>query len=138
MEGNQYWKRRASHGRPRKFATAEALWQAASAYFEWCDNTPLTRKDYKGWAAKQVNIPLTRPYTLSGFSLFNNIGINYLKQLKASLAPEEQELYFTITRIEKIIWVQQFEGACVGVFNPLIIGRSLNTRNTSHQVQKSY
>lgn len=131
MEGNQYSRSHTRYGRPHKFATAEALWQAACAYFEWCDATPLTISECTSWHTKQAHIPLNRPYTLSGFSLFNNLGTNYLKQLKASLAPEEQELYFTIVRIESIIWVQQFEGACVGIFNPLIIARSLSLRNMS-------
>ncbi|QMU30140.1 terminase small subunit [Adhaeribacter radiodurans] len=133
IQGNNC-KRRTKHGRPRRFITPEALWQAASAYFEWCDINPLTKPELNRWYGKQDCISLIRPYTLRGFCQFNKIGVNYLKQLKASLAPHEQELYFTIIRIEKIIWVQQFEGACVGAFNPLIIARSLALNNKTQQV----
>ena len=40
LYGNQYWKLRKSHGRKRKFTSAEELTQTCNEYFEWVKANP--------------------------------------------------------------------------------------------------
>lgn len=122
---NTFWKNRSTHGRDKLFATSEDLLQAAYEYFEWCDDNPWYKVDFKGKDLEQVEIPTTRPYTLSGLCLYLGCSQNYFRQFKSS-PPENAEDFLTvISRIEQIIETQQFEGATVGAFNANIISRKL-------------
>ncbi|MBK0403885.1 DNA-packaging protein [Adhaeribacter sp. BT258] len=118
-------------GRPRRFATPEQLWQAASAYFEWCEAHPLFKVQWVGGIAKRVNIEIPRPFTLSGLRLHLRCGVNYLSQLKKRLtdSPQDRELEDIINRIELVIYEQKFVGAAVGIYNVSIIARDLGLMN---------
>lgn len=123
--GNQFWKLRSKHGRDRLFKTPELLWEAACQYFEWCDQHPWHRTDYKGKDAIHVTIPTARPYTLSGLCIYLGCNTQYFAQFKASLPKEEKDFSLVITRIEQTIFTQKLEGAAVGAFNANIIARDL-------------
>jgi hypothetical protein len=144
--GNQFWKQRSKHGRDKLFTTPELLWEAASEYFEWCDNNPwikveqlskptTTTEEVVTGAGKTKNatkkqtlhyiaeLPTARPYTLTGLCLYLDCGKNYFDQFKDSEGNEG--FSGVITRIEDIIYTQKFEGAAVGAFNANIIARDL-------------
>lgn len=125
-KGNQFWKQRSKHGRDKLFATPELLWEAACEYFAWCDDSPIVKKDVvrNGKNAGDViEIPMQRPYSLSGFLFYVGAGDAYWRQFKIA---DHKGFSTVINDIEKVIETQQFEGATVGIFNANIIARKLN------------
>ncbi len=124
-KGNQFWKLRSKHGRDKLFETPDLLWEAASEYFDWCDNNPW----YKNEAIKSgdmagttMKVETARPYTITGFLLYIGTSDAYWRQFKS----EGHKDYSTvIDEIEKAIYTQKFEGAAVGAFNANIIARDL-------------
>lgn len=122
--GNQFWKLRSKHGRDKLFVTPDLLWQAACEYFEWCDENPWiqkkTKDHFKGTDVEET--PTQRPYSLSGFLLYIDASLSFWKEFKKA---NHEDFLPIITRIEKVIETQQFEGAIVGAFNANIIARKL-------------
>ena len=119
--GNEFWKRRAKHGRDKIFTDPEILWQSALEYFEWCNQNPLIEIDFVGKDALQVEKPKMRAFTWSGLELY--LDIDSLREYKSN--PDYKEFSHVITRIEKIMYTQKFEGAAAGFLNPNIIARDL-------------
>lgn len=130
-KGNQFWKQRSSHGREMLFASPSLLWEAACEYFQFCDDNPWIKTDYKGSEIVQVEIPTARPYSLSGLCIFLDCSTSYFRTFK-SIADEEKKDFLTvIEKIEEVIKTQQFEGATVGAFNANIIARTLGLTDNS-------
>jgi hypothetical protein len=119
--GNEFWKRRTKHGRDKLFTKPELLWQAAQEYFQWCFDNPLIEIDFVGKDATQVQKPKIRAFTWSGLELY--LDIDSLREYKSN--PDYKEFSHIITRIEKIMYTQKFEGAAAGLLNPNIIARDL-------------
>lgn len=134
--GNQFWKLRSKHGRDKLFATPELLWDAACEYFQWCDKNPWIRIDFKGKDADQVEIPTSRPYTLTGLCLYLGCNQAYFRTFKCQLPKDEIDFNTIITRIEEVIETQQFEGAIVGAYNANIIARKLGLSDKAEIEQK--
>jgi hypothetical protein len=124
-KGNQFWKLRSKHGRDKLFATADLLWEAACEYFQWCDNNPWQKTDFKGKDIQEVKIPIQRPYTLSGLCLYLDCNQDYFNQFEDRLTDKDKDFSGVITRIREIIYTNKFEGAAVGTFNANIIARDL-------------
>ncbi|MDH6304622.1 hypothetical protein M2459_001357 [Parabacteroides sp. PF5-5] len=123
-KGNQFWKLRSKHGRDKLFATPELLWEAASEYFQWCDDHPwaVSKTKKKEDKTETEETPTQRPYTISGLMLYCDASQSFWRKFK----DEDHKDFFTvITRIEGVIETQQFEGATVGAFNANIIARKL-------------
>jgi hypothetical protein len=127
-KGNQFWKLRNKHGRNKLFESPELLLQSAHEYFDWCDKHTW----YKQEAVKSgsecgriIDIPIKRPYSISGLCVYLECGQNYFYQFKKNCSAEFLE---AIERIENIIETQQFEGAVIGSFNSSIIARKLGLR----------
>lgn len=132
--GNKFWQNRSRHGREKLFATPELLLNAAEEYFAWCDENPW----YKSEAIKSgdrcgdiVNIPLKRPYTLSGLCVYLDVNETYFRTFRSQLPPGEIDFNSVISAIEQIIYTQKFEGAAVGAFNANIIARDLGLKEKS-------
>lgn len=119
--GNKFWELRAKNGRDILFATSELLWEAATEYFEWCDDNPLIEIDFKGKDADRVSIPHLRPYTLHGLCLYLDCGTAYFR----NFTPPTDDFKSVITRITETIYSQKFTGAASGFLNPNIIARDL-------------
>lgn len=122
--GNQFWKLRSKHGRNKLFASPEMLWDAACEYFSWCDKHPWNKVDFKGAMVEKVKIPTERPYTISGLCLYLDCDRSYFAKFKSNLKADD-DFFTVITRIEDVIYTQQFEGATVGAYNGNIIARAL-------------
>ena len=122
--GNQFWKLRAKHGRDHIFKTPEALWEAAVEYFEYTDSRRLERTEFNGKDAKECKVPISVPYTMTGLCIFLDVNTNYFRQFKTD-KKELTGFSVVISRIEEIIYTQKFEGAAVGIFQPMIIARDL-------------
>jgi len=76
--GNQVWKARSSHGRKPIFKNEDALWKAASEYFEYVEDNPFIT--YKGVLDKDnsiVQIPQyhPKPFTIGGLCVFLDISL---------------------------------------------------------------
>lgn len=120
-QGNQFWKLRSKHGRDKLFESPEVLWEEACAYFEWCDKNPLESIEYYGKDAERCEVPKMRAYTWSGLEHY--LDIESLRDYKTN--PNYKDFSQVITRIEKIIYTQKFEGAAAGLLNANIISRDL-------------
>lgn len=130
--GNKFWQNRTRHGREKIFASPELMWAAAEEYFEWCDNNPWYHNDAikSGERAGEIiKIPIARPYTLSGLTLYLRTSESYFRSFKSTLKEEDKDFLTIISEIESVIYTQKFEGAAVGTFNANIIARDLGLRD---------
>lgn len=128
-KNNQYWKLRSKHGKSKLFATPDLLWEAACSYFEWADTHKYVKtriKKSKAIVLYKQNTIKERPYTLKSLCLYIGASSGWWFNFKNACIKQKQEDFIeVISRIEDIVETQQFEGACVGVFNPNIIARML-------------
>jgi hypothetical protein len=140
-KGNQFWKLRSKHGRNYLFENPDALWAAACEYFQWCDDNPFIKAeaktvnigDYQS-VIKIAELPVMRPYTMHGLTIYLDCGIVYFEQFekllkekieKDSSDQKSNDFSLVCTRIREIIYEQKFTGAASGFFNASIIGRDL-------------
>jgi hypothetical protein len=127
-EGNQFWKARSTHGRRPIFADADALWAAATEYFEWVEANPLKEAQafaYQG-AVTTHELPKMRAMTLMGLCLFLDITRETFGQYR-----DRNGFADVTTRIDDVIRTQKFEGASAGLLNPNIIARDLGLADKS-------
>lgn len=127
-KGNQFWKLRNKQGRDTLFETSEKVIDAAFEYFDWCDKHPLYRQEAVksgSECGRIIDIPIRRPYSLSGLCCYLQCSQNYFYQFKKKSNEKFKE---ALELIENIIETQQFEGAVVGIFNTSIIARKLGLR----------
>ena len=131
--GNRFWEQRSSHGRKPIFETPEQLWDAACEYFEWVEDNPLSEMkafSYQGEIIK-TDIPKMRAMTESGLCLFLDIGVSTLHDYK-----KNKDFSEVISRIEKVIFTQKFEGAAADMLNANIISRELGLSDKT-QIEQS-
>lgn len=117
--GNQFWKLAENAGRPRLFKNPEELWDKAVEYFQWCDENPLISYEWNGKDPVKCTLEKMRAYTWSGLEYYLNI--DSLREYKTTY----KEFSHIISRIEKVLYTQKFEGAAAGLLNPNIIARDL-------------
>lgn len=121
-EGNKWWQKRTKHGRDKLFQDPKLLWESACEYFEATDKRKWVKKDWVGKDAEEVERENETPYTKSGLALYLDCDWRTIEALKSDTNPDFAHI---ISRIEKIIYTQKFEGAAVGAFNANIIAREL-------------
>ena len=137
--GNDFWNLRSEHGRKRLFETPQLMWEAATKYFQWCEENPLIEIDFKGKDADRVQIPKMRPFTLHGVCHYMDCNTGYFNDFMSSIKGKKDRLSLdfslVITRIKEMIYNQKYTGAASGFLNPNIIARDLgladNTKNTN-------
>ena len=121
---NNYWQCRNKHGKDQKY-TPDSLWKEAEKYFAWVDEHPLW--EMKLFAFQGVvtehQVPKMRAMTITAFELFADICPNTWKNYK-----NNEDYVQVITRIEKHIRSQKFEGASADLLNPNIIARDLGLK----------
>ena len=126
-KGNSFWKSRSKHGRDKLFATPEELLNAATEYFEYCDNNPWVQRKVvetdKGVMVTET--PTQKPYSLAGFRHFVGASNSWLTNFKKDCS---DDFLRVIEEIENFIANQQWEGASVGAFNANIIARTLGLK----------
>lgn len=121
--GNEWWKARSSAGPKPKFATAEALWEACCEYFAWMQGRPLIEVKpfaYEG-NITMADLPHQRAMTLASLCVFLDIDYSTWDAWRK----DRPDLSEVITRVERMIFAQKFEGAAAGLFNANIIARDL-------------
>lgn len=138
--GNEFWKLAPTIGRKKVFETPEILWTAACEYFNYCNNTPLIEIDFRGKAIQRVEIPKMRAMSYEGLAFFLGVATSHFHTLRAEnekkikaenntkLKEEAAEFLKVLTRIDQIIFTQQYEGAAAGFLNPMIVARKLALR----------
>lgn len=122
MLGNQFWKRRKSHGRPPLFSTPDQLWAVCCDYFEWAEENPLYESrlvTYRG-EPQIVQVPKHRPFTL--VELLRFVGISYSAWLYYS---RKKDFMLVSEHVKNVIVDQQFTLAAAGLLNPCFIARYL-------------
>lgn len=121
-KGNLFWKLRNRHGRSKRFASPEQLWEAACEYFAYCDRTPwkVIKNKTKGEIKEKEESPTQRPYSLTGLMAYLDVSSSYWRKFKEGA---NEDFFTVITRIENVIRTQQLESAIVGSFNPNIVSR---------------
>lgn len=130
LRGNQFWRARKSHGRPKKFTTPKKLMKAAEEYFQWMDENPLFEQkvfSYQG-DLKYAELAKMRAYTIVGLCVFIGVTRNYLTDLRDGLdldTDQGKDFSRVISTIEDIIYTQKFEGAAADLLNANIIAREL-------------
>jgi hypothetical protein len=127
-KGNRLWEKRSTHGRKPKFASPDDLWDAASQYFEWVEENPLTDYSVAHYQGEQVTLtaPKRRPFTILGMCVFLDIDPQTWTNYK-----RKDDFFGICTKIEGVIRTQKFEGAAAGRFNHAIIARDLGLVDSS-------
>ena len=126
---NKFWEARSSHGRKPAFHSADDLWNACEEYFEWVDANPL--KEAKPFAF-QGNITIAqvdkmRAMTIDGLCDYIDIDDRTWRNWRK----DREDLIPVITRVERIIRQQKFEGAAANLLNANIIARDLGLADKS-------
>jgi hypothetical protein len=122
--GNDWWQKRAKHGRDAMFTDPKLLLEELEGYIKWVENNPLIEIDYRGM--KRVEIPRKRPVTLIGFCLYLGVTSSWWRQFKDSETYNANPDFSTVFKfVEDHVHNQQYEGAAAGFFNANIIARSL-------------
>lgn len=148
VKGNQLWQTVVLKRGVRPIITdAFDLWEKAIAYFNWCDNNPLSKSElvkHQG-DAEEFSVTLGRPYSMDALTIFIGVSGAYFRGRKATLTDkeadntattEELELLDTIHLIESVVRNQRFDGAAVGIFKENLISRvdgyadNINQNNT--------
>lgn len=126
--GNEFWKMRSSFGALANFHSAEALWQACTEYFQWCEDNPLYEDAvfaYKGDISHEP-IAKMRAMTIGSMCIF--IGISYQNWVEY----RTRDHFKAVTSlVDEIIKAQKFQGAAAGLLNPTVIIRDLGIADKS-------
>lgn len=124
-KGNQLWRLRTTHGRPRIFETAEELWQACCEYFEWALDNPLVEDriiSYQG-DAKHIDVKRMRIMTYEGLTTFLGIHRSTWNDWR-----EVDDFSDVIRTVDGIIKEQQLAGAASDQLNHHIVARYLGLK----------
>jgi cell fate (sporulation/competence/biofilm development) regulator YmcA (YheA/YmcA/DUF963 family) len=121
-KGNQFYRLRLRHGRHHAIATAEELEENFLEYADYLNDNPLYEIQIHGKPTMPIEVPKMRAMQKDAFALACGVCewdiINGYRQ-------RGEDFNQVVTRIERYIETQQFEGASSGFFNPNIIARKL-------------
>lgn len=128
-KGNDFWKKRAKHGKDKLFTSPEALQEDIEGYYEYVIENPLIEIDFRGKEADEVRLPRMRPMTIQGLCLYLGVNSKYFNDFMDSIKgkTDEKSLAFAevITRAREVIYEHKFTGAAAGFLNANIISRDL-------------
>ena len=130
-KGNRFWEKRSKHGRDKIFKNAEAMWETACEYFEWCQANPLQEEQLLKLRDKieRKNLNKMRPFTIKGFCIFMGVHSTYFHEFESNLKGKDDQKskdFSQITkRIRDVIFTQKIDSAASGFFNNNIIARDL-------------
>lgn len=122
-KGNQLWKFREKHGRPKQYKTPADLEKGCLAYFKWVEDNPLKAAEtvkFQG-SGSIMMVPKMRAMTQAGLCL--HLGIS--QQTWANYRDAGDDFLEVVTWAEAIIFEQKFSGAAADMLNPNIIARDL-------------
>ena len=122
-KGNEWWRKRATHGRGKIFETPEVLWEACVEYFIATTKRKWIKIEYKGTPLKRLRIPTDTPFTLSGLYVFLSIDENTWRRYRKE--ENYKDFWAIVKEVDQIIYMQKFEGAAVGAYNANIVAWEL-------------
>jgi hypothetical protein len=122
-KNNQWWRKRATHGRGKIFETPEILLEACIEYFEATEKRKWMKIEYKGNPPRKFSIPTDTPFTLSGLYVFLGIDENTWRRYRKE--ENYEDFWAVVKEVDQIIYTQKFEGAAVGTYNANIIAWEL-------------
>ena len=110
-------------GRPRRFATPEQLYRECVAYFDhasqrYWPQERVVANSKDNYTSVTIKHPV--PFTIQRLCLWLGIGRQTFKDYG-----KRAEFSGVIERVENVIFCQQFEGACLGIFSARIVARRL-------------
>src|SRR5690554_1055368 len=122
LPGNQFWKARTKVGRPRLFASAEALWEACCEYFQWVEDNPLYEMKAFSYQGEVVQEPVAkmRAMTIDGLCLFLDIAVSTWYEWR-----NVDDFSEVVAKAESVIRSQKFAGVAADLLNANIIARDL-------------
>lgn len=122
LPGNQFWKARTNVGRPRLFASPEALWEACCEYFQWVEDNPLYEMKAFSYQGEVVQAPVAkmRAMTIDGLCLFLDIAVSTWYEWR-----NVDDFSEVVAKAESVIRSQKFAGAAADLLNANIIARDL-------------
>lgn len=132
-KGNDYWRIRLTHGRPKCFETPEALMEAINGYFQFVEENPLkeaqlikTKVDRDVEEVKTYKLTKLRAMTVQGLCNFLGISVETFYDYG-----KQKDFSEVITRAKQVMYSQKLEGAAAGMLNPSIIARELGLSEKS-------
>lgn len=120
-------------GRPRKFKSAEQLWDAFVRYTQWNDGNPITVYNYQEAAMegkgkttpdsqRRRQATLRRPMSLTAFRLHAGIKRDWAT-FKADYLVRGESFRGVINTIEDAVRQQMVDGALVGNYKENLVAR---------------
>ena len=144
LPDSEFYKKRASVGRPRLFEDPKSLAQAFLEYTSHVDSNPQIEEDFVGGgfnAGQKVFLHRKRPYTINGFCIFIDAHQDWWNEFKRRLKkddPRDKEFSGVMARIEQVCYSQKFDGAAAGFFNANIISRDLGLKDSTETTNITY
>jgi len=138
-KGNEFWKKRAKHGRDKIFSNPDILLEAATEYFIYENKQVQWRNEaIKGgeFAGTTVAVATNTPFTFQGLCIFLHVNTKYfnhfetgIKTTKDKLTPEQKEINKdfsnVISYIRDVIDKQKLDGALTGKYNATLAAKVL-------------
>lgn len=125
----ELWQIAKPFGRPRKFKTAQELWDAFIAYVEWSVNNPLTVNEARSQKKtntrdekSQYRQTIERPLTIGAFRLHAGIKREWCI-FKEDYSKHSQDFCRVLQAIESAIRDQQVQNAMVGNYKENLVAR---------------
>lgn len=127
-KGNQFWRKRATHGRDKLFSDPVALRESCCEYFEWVEANPLKETKAFSHMGKVTTkaLPLMRAMTIGGLCVFLGIDQTTWRDYRT-----QDDFSPIMGEVEEIIRDQKFSGAACGLLNANIIARDLGLKDAS-------
>lgn len=123
LPGNRFWEARSSHGPNPKFGGPEELWAACLEYFGWVADNPLYEDNLVTFQGQATHEPTAKLRAMSIEGLCNFLDVT--DQTWRDWREGRPDLLGVITRAERVMRQQKFEGASAGLLVPNIIARDL-------------
>lgn len=118
-----FYKKRRTDGQEAQYSTPVELLAEAHRYFDWCIKNPCHKLEALKSGANAGNIieiPVARPFTITGLCVFCGISEKTLAEY------ENDEEFRPITEhIKEIVRQNQLEGACTGIYSQTLVSRML-------------
>ncbi len=112
------------NGKEQEYNHPDDLLGKAFEYFTWCDENPCMKTEYNRSGenkGKFTEIPLERPYTLSGLCVYCGIS-----QKTFASYYKTEDMKSAAMHIADIICQHQTEGAVNGMYSQTLISRLLD------------
>lgn len=122
-EPKELWQLAKPFGRPAKFPTPQALWDAFLAYMKWADEHPMT--------VQQTGRLVERPLSIVAFRLHAGIKRDW-DTFKESYLKKEG-FGGVLHAIEQSVRQQQVENAMIGNYKENIVSRINNISDSINQ-----